>query len=41
MKSVSKFLFIYLFIFDILESNVFTEGILGISFLSLHNPENT
>ncbi len=38
MKSVSKFLFIF---FDILESNVFTKGILGISFMSINNSENT
>ncbi len=37
MKSVSKFLFNF---FDMLESEVFTEGILGI-ILSLHNSENT
>ncbi len=38
MKSVSKFLFNFS---DILESNVLTEGMLGISFLSLYNSENT
>ncbi len=33
--------FLLNFFFYMLASNVFTEGILGISFLSLNNSENT